>query len=99
MKPAFVTFAFLLLLLLLVAVAQAQAEQDNLMEVEEKEGNFMPQNKLRKNEKRLDAMDLRKKIIAEIYKRDSNVKRRKKKEKEKQPEKENFPSVFGFYTF
>ena len=59
------------------------------MEVEEEEGvndgHVLPQNKLRKKKKRLDAINLRKKIIAEIYKRDSNIKRRRG---DKQPEKE-----------
>ena len=93
MKPAFETFALLLLLLLLVVpVAQAQAKQDSLMELEEEEqvndGQFLPQHKLIKNRKRLDAIDLRKKIIAKIYKRDSNIKRRTRDKKDKQPEKE-----------
>ena len=50
-----------LLLLLLGGAAQAQREQDTLMEVEEdQKTHVLPQNILRKEEKRIDAINLRK---------------------------------------
>ena len=87
MRPALAAFASLLV----VALAQAEAEQDSLVEVEEhKRGHFMPENKLRNDKKRLDAIDLRKKIIAEIYKRDSNLKGTRGEKKKKTGTKGKF---------
>ena len=91
MRSDLVTFVFFILLnLLLVLVAQVEGQPDNLMEVDEEQDEkdfVLPQNKLRKNEKRLDAINLRKKIIAEIYKRDSSLERTRKEKKERQQEK------------
>ena len=82
MRPDPATFVYPLSIFLLVAIAQVVGAQDNLMGVEEgKEQHFLPQNKLRKDEKRLDAINLRKKIIAEIYKRGSNKERQQQKER------------------
>ena len=85
MRSDLVTFVFFILLnLLLVLVAQIEGKPDNLMEGEEEQDGkelVLPQNELRKNEKRLDAINLRKKIIAEIYKRDSSLERTRKEKK------------------
>ena len=84
-----------LLLLLLGGAAQAQREQNNLMEVEEEQKiHVLPQNILRKEEKRSDAINLRKKIIAELYKRDPNLQRKATEKKEKQQEKETESESF-----